>query len=427
MLRSLFSAVSGLRGHQVMMDTIGNNIANVNTAGYKSSSTVFEDTLSQVVKSAGAPQGASGGTNPAQVGLGMRLGGITTNFSQGATQLTGRQTDIAIQGDGFFVVKQDGQTMFSRAGAFNFDASGNVVNPDGAIVQGWMADNNGVISVNGPTGGLKLPIGQSIKPVATSTLSVGGNLPSDAPLAPAAATPPAPAVAGSILVNSMNIYDAQGKAVPATFTYTHTAADKWSLDVTVPKADGTGPVSVATQAIDWNGTKFTPATTTMGAAGLTSAGYTFTAPVTVSLGTATQPLTQYAAANTVQPLEQDGSATGTLQSFTLAPDGTLLGSFSNGLKQALGRVAMANFNNPPGLEKAGGSLYSATANSGTATVGTAGSGGRGSLASGALEMSNVDLAQEFTNLVVAQRGFQANSKVVTASDEILQDLLSMKR
>jgi flagellar hook protein FlgE len=424
MLRSLFSAVSGLRGHQVMMDTIGNNIANVNTAGYKSSSTVFADTLSQIVKTAGAPQGTAGGTNPAQVGLGMRLAGITTNFAQGATQLTGRQTDIAIQGDGFFVVKQDAQTLYSRAGAFNFDASGNVVNPDGAVVQGWMADIDGVINTNGPIGGLKLPIGQSIKPVATSTLSVGGNLPADAPLA---STPPAAPVAGSILVNSMDIYDAQGKAIPATFTYTHTAAGKWSLAVTVPKADGTGPATVGTQAIDWDGTKFTPATMSVAAAGLTTAGYSFTAPVAVSLGTATQPLTQYAAANTVQPLEQNGSATGTLQSFTLAPDGTLLGSFSNGLKQALGRVAMANFNNPPGLEKAGGSLYASTANSGNGTVGTAGTGGRGALASGALEMSNVDLAQEFTSLVVAQRGFQANSKVVTASDEILQDLLSMKR
>ena len=132
MLRSLFSAVSGLRSHQTMMDVVGNNIANVNTAGFKSSSTVFEDTLSQVVRAGGGPQGLRGGTNPAQVGLGVRVGGITTNFGQGNTQVTGRATDVALQGDGFFVVKQDGQTLYSRAGAFSFDPSGQLVNPDGA-------------------------------------------------------------------------------------------------------------------------------------------------------------------------------------------------------------------------------------------------------------------------------------------------------
>ena len=149
MLRSLFSAVSGLRSHQTMMDVVGNNIANVNTAGFKSSSTVFEDTLSQVVRAGGGPQGLRGGTNPAQVGLGVRVGGITTNFAQGNTQVTGRATDVALQGDGFFVVKQDGQTLYSRAGAFSFDATGQLVNPDGAIVQGWGA-TNGQVNTNAP-------------------------------------------------------------------------------------------------------------------------------------------------------------------------------------------------------------------------------------------------------------------------------------
>ena len=166
MLRSLFSAVSGLRSHQTMMDVVGNNIANVNTAGFKSSSTVFEDTLSQVVRAGGGPQGLRGGINPAQVGLGVRVGGITTNFAQGATQVTGRATDVAIQGDGFFVVKQDGQTLYTRAGAFSFDASGQLVNPDGALVQGWGA-TNGQVNTNAPVGALTLPIGQSVPPQQT--------------------------------------------------------------------------------------------------------------------------------------------------------------------------------------------------------------------------------------------------------------------
>jgi flagellar hook protein FlgE len=420
MLRSLFSAVSGLRAQQTMMDVVGNNIANVNTAGYKSSSTVFEDTLSQVVKAAGAPQGAAGGTNPAQVGLGVRLGAITTNFSQGATQLTGRQTDVAVSGDGFFVVKQDGQTLYSRAGAFTFDARGNLVNPDGAVVQGWMA-KNGVVDTNAGVTSLVLPVGKALPPKQTAGVDIGGNLPSDAGVAPSP---------GSTIVSSIDIFDSQGQAIPATFTYSHTGAGTWTVDVKVPKADGTGDTSVGTQNLTWNDTTKTFDATTMPltAANLVAAGYSFgSTDVTVTLGTTTKPLTQYAAANTVTALGQDGSAIGSLQSFTLSGDGTLVGVFSNGLKQALGQVALANFNNPPGLEKTGGSLYAATVNSGNPAVGTAGSGGRGTLASGALEMSNVDLAQEFTNLVVAQRGFQANSRVITASDEILQDLINMKR
>jgi flagellar hook protein FlgE len=427
MLRSLFSAVSGLRGHQTMMDVIGNNIANINTAGYKSSQVVFEDTLSQVVKSAGSPQGASGGSNPAQVGLGVKVGAITTNFSQGATQVTGRSTDITLQGDGFFVVKQDGQTLYSRAGAFSFDALGNLVNPDGAIVQGWPAVA-GKVNTNASVQGLKLPIGQTLPPSATTAVDVGGNLPSDA----------AP---GAQFVTSIDIYDSQGKAIPATFTYTKNATD-WTLNVTVPHATTGAATQVGTTTLTWNPSPPPPAlpsftaapTLELNAAQLTTAGYQFpvpTAPATgvpVNLGTTTNPLTQYATANTVSVLDQQGgSALGSLQSFTMSPDGTLLGIFSNGLKQTLGQVAVANFNNPPGLEKVGGSLYRDTSNSGTPSVGTAGSGGRGTLASGALEMSNVDLAQEFTNLVVAQRGFQANSRVVTASDEILQDLVNMKR
>src|SRR6185437_8280574 len=147
MLRSLFSGISGLRAHQQMMDVTGNNIANVNTAGYKSSQSIFEDTLSQMMKSAGAPQAGNGGTNPAQVGLGVRSAGISTNFSQGATQATGKTTDLMINGDGFFVVRNGAENLYTRAGSFSFDANGSLVNPDGMTVQGWNA-TNGVINTN---------------------------------------------------------------------------------------------------------------------------------------------------------------------------------------------------------------------------------------------------------------------------------------
>lgn len=417
MLRSLFTAVSGLRVHQAMMDIVGNNIANVNTTGYKSSQSVFEDTLSQMVRTSGGPQGLSGGTNPAQIGLGVKVGGISTNFGQGASQVTGRATDVALNGDGFFMVKQDGQTLYSRAGAFDFDSRGNLVNPDGALVQGWAA-NRGVINTNSPVSAIKLPIGQTVPPRQTTQVTVGGNLPGSAAV-------------GTTSVSSIDVYDTQGKAVQATFTYTNTATDAWTLDVTVPDVNGGADVSVGTANLTWDqvSKSFTaaPPVPLLTQGQFAAAGYSFGGDVSVTLGTGTRPLTQYASTDTTGTVSQDGAGMGVLQSFSLAPDGQMIGIFSNGVREALGQVAVASFDNPPGLEKVGGSLYRGTANSGLAAIGVAGNGGRGTMASGTLEMSNVDLAQEFTNLIIAQRGFQANSKIVSVSDEILQDLVNLKR
>src|SRR4051812_43936580 len=169
MLRSLFSGIGGLRAHQQMMDVTGNNIANVNTAGFKSSQVIFEDTLSQTMKAAGAPQGAQGGINPAQVGLGVRVGGITTNFTQGSAQMTGRPTDLMVSGDGFFVVRSGNEQLYTRAGAFNFDADGRLVSPTGAAVQGWSA-NNGVVNTNTQVGDIQMPMGTLLPPTPTTAM-----------------------------------------------------------------------------------------------------------------------------------------------------------------------------------------------------------------------------------------------------------------
>ncbi|HEY0487229.1 MAG TPA: flagellar hook protein FlgE [Mycobacteriales bacterium] len=392
MLRSLFAGISGLRAHQTMMDVTGNNIANVNTAGYKSSQTVFQDTLSQMIQGAGAPQGANGGTNPAQVGLGVRVGGIFTNFGQGAAQMTGRSTDLMIQGDGFFVVRKDGQDLYTRAGAFNFDSLGQLVTPDGGKVMGWGAVN-GAINTNAAAAPLSLPIGTMLPPTATANVKIGGNLPGDS----TSTTP---------LVTSITTYDAQGNAVALKTSFTKTSATTWDVSIT----DGTTTVGPQTVTFSADGKTNDTASIAFGG-------------IAVNLSA----VTNYAGVSTAAALSQDGAAVGSLQAFSLSPDGTLVGVFSNGLREDLGRIAMANFNNPPGLEKVGNTMFRATVNSGVAQLGTAGSGGRGSLAGGSLEMSNVDLSQEFTNLIVAQRGFQANSKVITTSDEILQDLVNLKR
>jgi len=387
MLRSLFSGISGLRAHQQMMDTTGNNIANVNTTGYKSSQTTFEDTLSQLVRSAGAPQGGVGGTNPAQIGLGVRLGGISNNFSQGAAQTTGRSTDLMIQGDGFFVVQNAGQDLYTRNGSFSFDTNGSLVTSDGGVVQGW-SGNNGVVNTNSAISPIQLPMGTLLPPKAT----IGGNLPGDT-------TSPSP------IVTSMTTYDAQGNQVTLSASFTKVTPTQWSVTL------NDGAVSSGPSTLNFAANGSTPSPTTMTVNG-----------VNVDLSG----VTSYSGQSTVSAIQQDGSAAGTLQSFTISQDGTLTGVFSNGLKQTLAQLALASFSNPNGLEKAGNSTFQTTANSGTAQLGVAGSAGRGVLQQGALEMSNVDLAQEFTNLVIAERGFQANSRVITTSDEILQDLVNIK-
>lgn len=407
MLRSLFSGISGLRAHQQMMDVTSNNIANVNTVGFKSSQVVFQDTLSQMMRAAGAPQQGQGGTNPAQVGLGVRLGAINTSFIQGSAQTTGRATDVMISGDGFFVVNSVNEQLYTRAGAFNFDAEGKLVTPTGAAVQGWPAVN-GDVNTNAPIGDIRLPMGTLIAPNATRNMVIAGNLPADAPV-------------NTTIPRSIKTYDVQGNVVTLTTTFTLTAGG-WEAVV----SDGTTPSAATPLTFLPNGQISQPTYTD--ANGDTKIGLLYD-PDGDGIGVEVDlaGLTEYTGNTTVSPLSQNGSPAATLQSFSINPDGQLVGVFSNGNKQTVAQLALANFNNPPGLEKVGDSLYRFTVNSGLAQVGVAGTVGLGTLQSGAVEMSNVDLAQEFTNLIVAQRGFQANSKVISTSDDVLQELVNLKR
>jgi flagellar hook protein FlgE len=381
MLRSLYSGISGLRSHQTMLDVTGNNIANVNTAGFKSSTTQFQDTLSQITQGAGGPQTGIGGTNPAQIGLGVQVAGISTNFAQGSAQATGKATDLMISGDGFFVTRLGNDTVYTRSGAFDFDADGRLVSSDGKIVQGYSA-TNGVINDGGALGDITLPLNAAAPATATSSATVGGNLPSESAV-------------GDKIVRDTKVFDANGLERTLTLTFTRTTAG-WDASAT----DGNGGATASLAFADGKQT---------GAASLNLNG------VTVDLSG----VTGFAALNTTSITEQNGRAAGTLQGFSLSKDGTLMGQFSNGSTVGLGRVVLATFTNPGGLEKEG--------NSGAATVGAPGSPGVGSLASGSLEMSNVDLSQEFTNLIVAQRGFQANARIITTSDEVLQELTNLKR
>jgi flagellar hook protein FlgE len=422
MLRSMFAAVSGLQAHQTFMDVVGNNIANVNTTGFKAGTVEFEDLLSQTMHGAGAPASVlAGGTNPAQVGLGVRLAGIGTNFSQGASRETGRSTDFAIQGDGFFVVNQGGIQAYTRNGSFTLDGLGQLVTGDGGLVQGWQADTQGTVNTNSSPGPVKIPVGQTIAPVTTSAVKIGGNLPADS-------------ATGTAIDVSIDVNNSLGASIPLRMEFTKVADSAGSVNWTVTTYDSAnvaiaGPSNVH---FDTAGNLTTPNVTLTqaqlnaipGTSGTWAAG-----GATLDFGSATSAdrLTGAATLNSVTALSQNGSTIGSLVSFSVGQDGLISGVFSNGRTQALGQIALATFADPAGLLKMGGSLYTTSANSGVAQVGVAGVGGRGTLTGGTLEGSNVDLGQEFTNMIIAQRGFEANAKVITTSDQLLQDLVNLKQ
>lgn len=483
MLRSLFTGISGLSVHQTMLDVTSNNIANVNTTGFKSASTRFEDTFSQLVRSGAAPRlNERGGMNPSQVGLGVKLQSITQNFTGGAAQMTGRNLDTMINGDGFYVLKKsNGTSVYTRNGSFGLDAQGQLVAADGSFVQGWIADEKGKVESAGATKNITLPLTSTFKANPTKKITYTGNLPADQ----------VKNEAGDAFIKTeiVRVFDDKGNPHNVLLKFSrpdHAApgvAPKWKLtayDADAYKAldgkqaeqekgldeggarikltgsdvkyvDAAGEEQTANAETD---NKINDGSLTIDfksdgtldeASKAALKGVQFqiqqvnvdpnTKKVKVETGTVAKDkttldlsaLTGYAGVNSAAHDTIDGNAAGTMTGFSIEADGTIRGTFSNGDTRALAKVAVASFSNPLGLEKAGSSYFVESGNSGQPQIGEAGSGTRGSMTGGAIEMSNVDLAAEFTNLILSQRGFQANSRVITTSDEILQELVNMKR
>ena len=426
MMRSLFAGVSGLRNHQVRMDVIGNNIANVNTVGYKASRVTFEEAFAQLVQGASRPPGddasVSGGVNPIQVGLGMNISSIDLLFTQGNLETTGVITDLAIQGDSFFVVSDGQQRYYTRSGNFQLDATGRLVSAtNGFVVQGRMATPDGVLQE--AITDIALPFGQKSPARATTTASIGGNL-------DASATTQSPET-------TITVFDEQGNEVELRLVFSKAHA-------TLDPSDPTYNPNLWDVEIQANGTvmnttlEFTADGRLAAVDGDTTDAeldFTFNAPtgssqtVTLDFGTigGIDGLSQFSSASTAVLREQDGYTMGDLQNIGIYPTGVITGSFTNGVSLTLGQIVMADFNNPTGLIRSGDNMYSVSANSGAAVLGYAGEGSKSMITSGALEMSNVDLAQEFTHMITAQRGFQSNARVISASDEMLQELVNLKR
>jgi flagellar hook protein FlgE len=426
MMRSLFSGVSGLRNHQVRMDVIGNNISNVNTVAFKAGRVTFKEGFAQLLQGASRPPGDHGGINPIQVGLGMQIGSIDTLFGQGNLETTGLATDLAIQGDSFFVVAKGAQHFFTRAGNFQLDAGGRLVAPtNGSVVQGRMA-NNGVLQDG--ISDIVLSFGQKTGARATSSVALGGNLDASAPVFTGtfdAAGRLDPANAGAWTDTSISVYDSLGNQHDVKVQLWKTGADEWSWQL-----DGTNlptgftPSSPQSLKFDTAGLLIPP--TAAPTIGFTPAGAE-PIDVTLDLGSGINGITSFAGNSTAVLRDQNGYAAGHLQNFSIDRTGVITGSFTNGTNVVLGQIVLADFNNPAGLLRVGDNMYATSSNSGGAVLGFSTEGSQSTLMSGAVEMSNVDLAQEFTNMIVAQRGFQANSRVITNSDEMLQEVVNLKR
>ena len=474
MMRSLFSGVSGLKNHQTRMDVIGNNISNVNTTGFKSSRVNFEDSLSQTLTAASSASGTTGGTNPKQIGLGSKISAIDVNFKDGSIQSTGINTDLCLSGNALFVVKQGNQTFYTRNGAFNFDSEGNLVNAEGLYVQGYMnasATEHNSINTNGATSSIQIRAGKTMPSSATKTANYVNNLNASAATITAitytdkdgnthtvdpSATDPSVTVDGTNniaavltmsdgttqtvtsghytinhsipLSTTIKVYDTLGAAHVVPVTVEKTGPDKWLAQLTqnpltIEEEDGTETkVSMDPTVVPFTSSGAFDGTT--GTAPIMSLSYTNGAEnqtVVVSFSN----LTQYANSSTINA-EADGYASGTLDTVTIDESGTVVGTYTNGVLRKEAQIAVAQFTNAPGLTKKGNSLYTESNNSGTPNIGTA-EGFGATITASALEMSNVDVAEEFSNMIITQRGFQSNSKIITVSDEMLENLINMKR
>ena len=498
--------LSGLTAEATALSAIANNLANQNTTGYKDTSVLFSNLFYQNL-------GTTGAGDPIQIGSGTQISSMPSNFAQGSVTSTGVPTDVAIQGNGFFVVQSGGITSYTRAGDFSVDKNNFLVTSEGQQVLGYPAAN-GVVNTGGGVGPLQLGAGTISPPTVTGNVSITTNLNSgDA--------------TGTLYSTPVTIYDSLGASHILTFNFTKNAPNTWSYSLGIPPADlntvggvpPTGILATGTLTFDGNGvligtgggagipaygvanvgngtvsgeaataatvaqtitmtatsaTTFSVVGSVSGALGTATVGTPFTSSqidFTINAGstafavgdTITVPttaltlanvkaipitgfadgatnqtfnwnvlngkapvMTQVAAADSTSSTQQDGSSSGTLTNFTIGADGTITGAFTNGKTAALGQLALASFADQQGLENAGTNDFTQTLASGQAVVGVAGTSGRGTLSGGSLELSNVDIATEFANLIVAQRAFEADAKAVTTFDQITQDTINLK-
>ena len=429
MLRSLYAGVSGMNANQEWIDTIGNDIANINTTAYKSSEVEFQDFMSQTVAGASAPTSTLGGIDPNQVGLGVSVAGVETNFSAGTEEQTGNPLDLSIQGNGFFVVNGNSGTYYTQDGQLSLDSNGDLVTANGDLVQGWEADSSGQIDTSAPLTNVTIPSNQSVPATATTDVTFGGNIAPQTDWTNPTSSSGSSSSTG--MSTSVTVYAPDGTEESLDLAFVQTSAGSSSTGPTYDvyaalEPEGTTPTSSDYQSLgslsfDTNGDISTSGSGSSGTSGTLTYGSGSSA-MTLDFGN----VTANASAASIAATNQNGNAPGSLQSYSINNDGIIQGVFSNGETLDLGQIALANFANPGGLLNVGDSNFSATPDSGLAQVGAPNTGSLGTVEAGTLEASNVNLASEMTNLIQAQNGFQANSSVIGTDNTLLQDLVNLK-
>jgi flagellar hook protein FlgE len=407
--------LSGLQADSSLLNVISNNLANLNTDGYKDQTLNFGDVFA-------AAQGSSGNGDPIQIGSGVQVTGTTSNFSNGDVDTTGIDSNMAIQGNGMFVVQSPngGETAYTRDGDFTVNSSGQLVTPSGQLVMGYGA-TNGVVSTSGILSPITVDGTGSVPGEATANFQMTTNLDSSATVGTTFSTP-------------ITVYDSLGTPQTLTVQFTNTGVGAWSYAITLPAAatGGTGApttITSGTMTFDQSGNLLTPAggsVTPIAITGLADNAKNMSLTWNLDTpGGTTSTITQLNSASATSATTQDGYGVGTLTGFSVASDGTIQGQFSNDQTQALGQVALASFGNVQGLSQGNDGDYQATPASGAAVLGVANAGGNGSIQGSAVEESNVDLSAEFSNLIVAQQAYEANAKALTTFDQIAQATIQL--
>jgi flagellar hook protein FlgE len=421
MLTALSTALSALTAQSTAIDVVGNNLANLNTTGYKASSTEFYDLVSQTM-------GEGGST---QIGLGVGTPLTKRNFVNGQIQGTSGPLDLAIQGSGFLIVKDaSGGTQYTRAGDLKTDKTGNLMDSTGSYVQGWTA-SNGVVNTSSPIGDLFVPIGSLKAPVATQNMRLTANL--DSRSAAVSGTQDATNTSFS---TGVELYDSLGNSHVATMNFWNNGGNSWNWQATVPGTEVTPasatPVQIGSGTLTFNtdGTLATPLVTDpapqLTIAGLADGASNMTVNLNLFDGT-TPALTQFGQTSGSAAQFQDGAPSAQLSKVGIGNGGTVVATYSDGQTVTMGQIAMANFVNPDSLIAVGNNAFQTSGASSLASIGLPNSGGRGQILGSSLESSTVDIATEFTNLMVGQRSYQANAKVVTAADQINQVTIDLIR
>lgn len=403
-------ALTGLRAQSAALNTIGNNLANLNTTAFKKQTATFADLFYQQT-------GTSGSGDALQQGLGTRVSSTQTTFTQGGLETTSNATDMAVQGNGFFVISNGGTQELTRAGNFQLSSNGTLTTTEGNSVTGYQAVG-GKVSSASPLGALSLPIGETQAAHATDDFSLTSNLSSAA-------------TTGSQFSTAVTVYDSLGTSHVANVSFTKSSTNQWNYAITLPSGDATGtPVNnTGSLTFDASGKLVSPAANVSGISfpGMTDGANDLNMNWNLYDASGNATLSQTSAASSASTTTQNGYASGDYQGFSVDTSGVISAQFSNGQTTTIGQLALASVTNLEGLQRTGDNAYETTAASGVATVGTANVGGRGTISDDTLEGSNVDISTEFSDLIVAQRGFEANSKTITTFDTVTQETINLIR